>query len=173
MKRQFENSRRLKRVRNFIFSIIDWFYPPFQRILPLKTFRYAVCGGSVALLNLVAFFIANQCLFPNEIVWDFGPFQLHSYIAAFITALMVSFPIGFLLNRYVVFRTSTIKGRYQLFRYGVMTGINIMLNYLLLHLFVQTFRFWPTPSQAIITGILAVLSYFAQNYFSFQERKTA
>lgn len=171
MKQQFENSTSLKRIRDFIFGVIDVFYPPFQKFLPLKTFRYAACGGSVALLNLIVFFLSNQWLFPNEIVWEFSGFELHSYIAAFITALCISFPIGFILNRYVVFRTSTIKGRHQLFRYGIMTGVNIMLNYLLLHLFVQIFKLWPTPSQAMITVILAVLSYFAQNYFSFQEKK--
>lgn len=101
-----------------------------------------------------------------------GFFHMQYYIVSFFIAFAISFPIGFLLNKYIVFQTSNLKGRVQLFRYAIMTGLNIFLNYALLHLFVGVWDFWSTPSQAAITVILAVLSYFAQNFFSFREKKT-
>ncbi len=168
---KLRESRKLNWARNTLFSIIDFFYPPFQRFFPLKTFRYAACGGSVAILNLIIFAFANNFIIEKDTTLDLGFIQMQSYTAAFVIALCISFPIGFLLNRYVVFQTSTLRGRVQLFRYASMTGLNIFLNYVLLHLFVGFLGFWATPSQAATTILLAVLSYFAQNYFSFKEQK--
>ena len=33
-------------MRKKIIAFIDFFYPPFKKIMPEQTFRYAVCGGS-------------------------------------------------------------------------------------------------------------------------------
>jgi len=96
---------------------------------------------------------------------------MQQYTAAFIIALFISFPVGFALNKYVVFQQSHLKGRIQLFRYATMTIINIFLNWALLHFFAGFCGFWNTPSQALTTVILAVLSYFAQMYFSFRTKK--
>lgn len=169
---KLRESRKLNKARSIVFNVIDFFYPPFQSIMPLKTFRYAACGGGVALLNLVVFAIANNFIVEKNSRIDLGFIEMQSYTAAFIIALCVSFPIGFLLNRYIVFQTSTLRGRVQLFRYASMTGLNIFLNYTLLHFFVGLLGFWATPSQAVTTVLLAVLSYFVQNYFSFKEQKS-
>lgn len=167
MRERLENSRTLNKIRMIIFGVIDFFYPPFKRFLPLKTFRYGACGGGVALLNLFVFwFSINYIVEKNEKI-DFGIFKMTPYIASFIIALLVSFPIGFLLNKYIVFQTSSLRGRIQLVRYASITGLNIFLNYALLHVLIGIWHFWPTPSQALTTVILAVLSYFVQNYFSF------
>ncbi len=145
--------------------------------MPIQTFRYAACGGGTALLNLIVFFIANNFLLPGQVSYILdlpiiGIIKMQHYTAAFIIALVVSFPIGFALNKYVVFQQSHLKGRVQLFRYGVMTGLNIFLNWALLHFFAGMLGFWNTPSQALTTAILAILSYFAQTHFSFRSKKT-
>lgn len=167
MKEQLRNSKTLNKIRSIIFSFIDFFYPPFKKILPLKTFRYAACGGSTALLNLFVFWFSITFIVDKNEKLDFGLFQMTPYIASFIIALLVSFPVGFLLNKYIVFQTSSLRGRVQLIRYGTMTALNIFLNYALLHLFIGIWHFWPTPSMAVTTILLAILSYFAQNHFSF------
>lgn len=177
MKQLLYNSKRLRAFRNFVFQCIDFFYPPFKNLLPLQTFRYAACGGGVAFLNLIVFFIANNYILPPQkefnLGWDFIGFNvMQHYTAAFIISLCVSFPVGFILNKYVVFQQSHLKGRVQLFRYGVMTAINIFLNWVLLHFFAGMLGFWNTPSQALTTAILAILSYFAQTHFSFRSKKT-
>lgn len=139
--------------------------------MPLKTFRYAACGGGVALLNILVFAIAHNFIVDKEQALDLGFMQMKPHTASFVIALCVSFPIGFLLNRYVVFQTSTNRGRVQLFRYAAVSGLNIFLTWALLRFFVDILGFWPTIAQMSITVILAVLSYFAQNHYSFKEKK--
>ena len=177
VKERLRRSRTLRKLRSVVLGFIDFFYPPFRKYLPLQTFRYAACGGGTALLNLVAFFIANNYILPPEetyrLKWHIIGFDtMEHYTAAFIISLCISFPVGFALNKYVVFQQSHLRGRVQLFRYAVMTGLNIFLNWALLHFFAGVLGFWNTPSQALTTGILAVLSYFAQTHFSFRSRKT-
>ena len=38
-----------KRFEKLLTTVIDFFYPPFRRFMPLELFRYGCCGG----LNLV------------------------------------------------------------------------------------------------------------------------
>ncbi|MBX9450212.1 MAG: GtrA family protein [Taibaiella sp.] len=171
MKEKLKQSRTLKSIRRAIFSMVDFFYPPFKRWIPLKTFRYAFCGGSVALLNLLVVAFSNQFIMDERAPVDIGILRMQYYTVSFIIAFCVSFPVGFILNKYIVFQASNLKGRVQLFRYFSMNMLNILLNYLLLHLFVGIWGFWPTPSQAAITLLLAILSYFVQNFFSFREKK--
>jgi len=95
---------------------------------------------------------------------------MNRYIAAFAFSLAITFPIGFVMNKFVVFQASHLKGRVQLFRYALIAALNILFNYLLLHFFAGFCGFWATPSQALTTIILAVVSYFAQNYFTFRSK---
>ncbi len=156
-----------QKIRDFILKIIDFFYPPFAKIIGLQTFRYAACGGSNALLNLIVFFISYNYVFSTEIL-RLHNFAVTKYIAAYLVALAISFPVGFCLNKFVVFRQSNLQGRVQFFRYAALTVTNIFSDYLLLHLLVGYFGFWATPSQAFIIVILSLFSYFYQTYFSFK-----
>lgn len=155
------------RSKNIIISIIDFFYFPIFRFMPLKTFRYAVCGGSNAAFNLFMYFLGYNFIFTDTTI-DMGFIHMNRYIAAFVFALAFSFPVGFILNKYVVFPTSDLKGRIQLFRYALMTVFSITLNYFLLHFFAGFCGFWATPSQALTTIIISVVSYFCQSYFTFR-----
>lgn len=162
----------LGRSKNLIIQVIDFFYfPVLHKYIPVQTFRYAVCGGSNAVFNLLMFYVGNNYIFTDEVI-NCGPITMTRYIAAFIFALLFSFPVGFILNKFVVFQQSHLKGRIQLFRYGMIAIFSIVANYLLLHFFAGYLGFWATPSQALTTVILAVTSYFAQMYFSFRTKKT-
>lgn len=173
MKERLRQSKTLQGTRRLIFAVVDFFHPPFRKFLPLKTFRYAFCGGSVALLNLLVVGFCNQFVFTDRQPISIANFQMQYYTVSFIIGFLISFPVGFILNKYIVFQTSNLKGRVQLFRYFSIAILNIILNYLLLHLFVGVWDFWPTVSQAVITVILALFSYFMQNFFSFREQKPA
>ncbi|WP_199139590.1 GtrA family protein [Pedobacter sp. ASV12] len=157
----------MQRVRDFILSFIDFFYPPFRRLIGIQTFRYAFCGGSNALLNLLVFSVSYNFLFTDKVIYVLG-FAISRYIAAYLLALSISFPIGFCLNKYVVFQSSNLLGHVQFVRYASLTVTNIFLDYFLLHLLVGYFGFWATPSQAIIIVVLSLFSYFCQTYFSFK-----
>jgi len=150
-----------------ILNIIDFFYPPFKEKIGIQTFRYAVCGGSNALLNLTIFYIAYNFIFLKETV-HFSHLAVTRYIAAYLVALSITFPMGFCLNKYVVFQASNLKSEVQLIRYASLTLTNIILDYSLLHLLVGYCKLWATPSQAFIIVILSLFSYFFQTFFSFK-----
>jgi putative flippase GtrA len=80
----------------------------------------------------------------------------------------ITFPIGFLLNRYVVFQGSVIAGRVQFFRYGITVIVSILLNYMFLKLFVEGLKLYPTIAKILTTFIVVGFSYISQSYFTFK-----
>ncbi|KIO76965.1 hypothetical protein TH53_12185 [Pedobacter lusitanus] len=155
-------------LKNPLIKLIDFFYPPFSKFLPIKTFRYGVTGGSNALLNLTIFYLSyNFILFGQDL--KIGSLTITSYIAADLMALSVSFPVGFMLNKYLVFQQHG-RGVQQLILYGVVTVSSLLMNYGLLHLLVGYWGLWATPSQAFIIVLMSAFSYFFQSYVTFRER---
>lgn len=153
-----------------IINFIDLFYPPFKRLMPLQTFRYAACGGGNTLLALTVFFVFHEYVFKGK-VFDFGFYAFKPYNAALMVSFWVSFTVGFLLMKYVVFLESNLKGRIQLFRYFITFTFNLCLNYLLLKLFVEKLSLKAMPSQIITTCIIVAISYISQKHFSFKAAK--
>ena len=158
-----QRSRMTQRIEQFI----DFFYPPFSRLMNRMTFRYAACGGANTLFDIFLFFISYNFIFDKQIVHL--PFvSISPYIAAFMLSFCVTFPIGFLLNRYVVFQGSVIAGRIQLFRYGVTVIVSILLNYLFLKIFIEGLGMYPTVAKILTTFIVVGFSYLSQSYFTFK-----
>src|SRR5690606_11852209 len=89
-------------------------------------------------------------------------------IAALVIESFITFLIGFILNKYLVFTQSNLKGRVQLFRYASVVLTNILLNYAFLKVLVEAFSFYPTIAKVVTTAILAIFSYFSQKHFSFK-----
>ena len=85
--------------------------------------------------------------------------------------LLFLFFVGFLLNKYVVFTTSNLRGRIQLFRYFISFFVNLVINYFLLKLFVEILKWEPFLSQVLTTVIIVTISYLTQKHFSFKEIK--
>jgi putative flippase GtrA len=152
-----------------ILKMVDFFYPPFKKMMPLQTFRYAACGGSNTLLNIVIFFISYNFIFAKHIFY-FQSFAISPHIAAYITAFLITFPTGFYLSLFVVFPESHLRKRVQLFRYFLVVIVCIFLNYFLLKLFVDQFGWYPTLSQILITVLIIAFSYFSQRHFSFRKK---
>lgn len=161
-------------MRKSLLSIIDFFYPPFSRWLSLHTFRYIVSGGATAASGIVVYYIAYNWILHQKNVHlsvPMLPTMITAPVAALIIESLITFCIGFVLNKYLVFTKSNLKGRIQLFRYGSVVVTNILLNYAMLKVLVEAFGFYPTVSKVIITMVLAVFSYFSQKHFSFKVRK--
>lgn len=156
-------------VKNFIVQLIDVFYPPFRRIIPLQTFRYIACGGFNTALGLLVYYIALYFVFENENV-DLGFFVFKPHNAALFVSFLVSFTVGFLLNKFVVFTKSNLDSRIQLFRYFLSFVINLVANYFLLKLFVEYLHWEPFVSQVLTTIIVVSFSYLTQHHFSFKVR---
>lgn len=153
-----------------IIAFIDFFYPPFRRFMPEQTFRYAACGGANTVLGLILFKILLVYVFKLENV-DLGFYTLKPHNAALFISFCVNFLVGFILMKYVVFVDSNLRGRIQLFRYGLSFLINLALNYFILRLFVEVFGWWPFLSQCLTTVIIVTISYLSQKHFSFKAKK--
>lgn len=150
-----------------IIRFIDFFYPPFRKVMPLQTFRYAVCGGSNTFLDIVIYFVSYNFILKKQILYT--PLGAVSpYIAAFIMSFAISFPTGFYLNRHVVFPGSTLRGRVQLWRYFVLVVICILLNYIFIKVFVEQFHIYPTIAKILTTVVVVSFSYLTQKKFTFR-----
>lgn len=157
------------KVRKFILRSIDFFYPLFQRIFSLQTFRYAAAGGINTALDIALFSFSYNFIFKNKpLVLSFITISPH--IAALLSALCISLPSGFYLNRYVVFQASGLKKRHQLMRYLVVVSFCIVLNYIFLKLFVEIFHWYPTPSKIVTTVLVVIFSYSIQTFYFFKAK---
>jgi len=159
----------LLNMRKRLLSLIDFFYPPFSRWLSLHTFRYLASGGTTLAIGIVVYYIAYNFILKQQDV-RIASLLVTAPIAALAIESIITFIIGFILNKYLVFTKSNLKGRVQLFRYGSVVVTNILLNYAFIKVLVEAFGFYPTISKIVTSMILAVFSYFSQKHFSFKTR---
>ncbi len=139
--------------------------------MPLQTFRYAVCGGTNTLLDIFIYFISFHFILKKNILYT--PIAAISpHIAAFMIAFVVSFPLGYLLNRYIVFTGSSLRGRIQFMRYFLLVLVCILLNYVFIKFFVEQLGIFPTVSKIFTTVIVISFSYFTQKYFTFKVERS-
>jgi len=164
--------QQLRKVRDLILRVADFFYPPFTRFMPKHTFRYLACGSTNTLLDIVLYYCAYHYLLKGEEVNFFGLVNISPHIMAFICGFVITFPISFILSKYIVFPESELRGRIQFFRYAILVAIMISMNYFLLKLFVEVFHFYPTIAKIVTTVIVAVFSYISQKNFSFKMDKS-
>lgn len=151
-------------------KILDFFYPWFDKLFDRTTFRYAACGGMNTLFDIFLFFlIYNYVLDKQFVVFPFITVSPH--IASFLLSFCISFPTGFLLMRFVVFQSSYLRGRIQLFRYFLTVCISLLLNYIFLKLLVEELKLYPTVSKIITTFFVVGFSYVSQRNFSFKTEK--
>ncbi|RYG53423.1 MAG: GtrA family protein [Chitinophagaceae bacterium] len=154
-------------MKDSITSVVDIAYPLFRRFMPLQTYRYAFCGGANAAFGLFTYFIGYRFLFAGRI-FDMGFFAFKPHIAALFLSSTITFFIGFLLNRYVVFTSSYLRGRIQLFRYFLSFAFNLVFNYLMLKLLVEIFHMDAVLSQVITIILVIGISYLTQKHFTFR-----
>lgn len=151
----------------FVERFVLWFYPPFRKLLPEQTFKYAATGGMNTALDIFLYFIFYNFVLEKQIV-DLGVYAISPHIAAFLMSFTFTFPIGFLLAKFISFPGSYLRKRIQLLRYGMSVMGSILLNYFFLKLFVEQFLWYPTPSKVATTVIVIIFSYTAQKYFTFK-----
>lgn len=159
--------KQMHTAKDLILPLIDFFYPPFRRLMNLQTFRYAASGGGNVLLGFLVYFISfRYILQENDLHFGFYAFKAH--VAALFLSFCITFPVGFFMSKYVVFSDSKIKGKIQLFRYFMICMFNLALNYILLKIFVERFYVYPVLAQVLTTAIVIIFSYLAQRHFSFK-----
>lgn len=158
-------------MRKNIIAFIDFFYPPFRRFMPLQTFRYAVCGGGNTIFDIALFYISFNFILHQKIL-NLGFIALKPYNAALGMAFCITFPLGFLLNKYIVFNESYLRSHVQLFRYVLIVAANLFLNYAIINVSVQYMHFYPTIAKVFATVIIVTFSYLSQKHFTFKTSNT-
>ena len=172
---------------NWIIRFIDKFHFVFKWIMPLKTYRYAVCGGSNFIFDTLLFFYCHNYFFQKQ-DFNLGLFVLgtEKYVSfqkeyfdlsllVFTSSdrsLLLVYPItlisGFLLNKYITFTTSNLKSLVQLKRYIMVSIGSLFIVYLLMKVFVDVIGIYPTPAKILTTILAVIYSYILQNKFSFK-----
>jgi putative flippase GtrA len=170
----FNNIRKLfTLIGECIRRIIDFFYPPFRHWFSCQFFRYGVCGVSNMVFDWVLYFLAYNFLFGKQVVDVFGFVAISPKIAALLVTFPITLMTGFLLQKYVTFSASQLRGGVQLVRYISVVAFNLLINFLGLKFFVEILGFWATPSKMLVSIICAVVSYLCQKHFTFRELKNA
>jgi putative flippase GtrA len=152
---------------NIIIRFIDAFYFIFQKFMPLKSYRYAVCGGSNLIFDTVLYFVFYNFIFSKENV-NMYFFVLSPHIASLFFVFPITFVTGFLLNRHITFPHSYLLPRVQFFRYLIVGLGAIIISYCALKFLVDYLKFYPTPSRFITIIFSVIYSYILQNKFSFK-----
>jgi putative flippase GtrA len=148
-------------------KILDFFYPLFSKIFDKTTFRYAACGGTNTVFDILLFFVSyNYVLHKQNFV--LSSIVLTPHIGAFLLAFLISFPTGFLLMRYVVFQETAVKKTAQLLKYFLVVIGCILLNYVFLKLFVDYLGWFATPAKIVTTFFVVIFSYTSQKNFTFK-----
>lgn len=150
-----------------ISALVDFFYPPFRKYMSIQLFRYGVTGAANLVFDWVLYFILYNFVIQHQLV-HLGIVTLSPHIAALVFTFPVSFMTGFLLQKYVTFTASDLRGRVQLVRYGTVVAANLALNYFGLKLFVDFFGWWASPSKMVVTLLATGVSYISQKKYTFK-----
>ncbi|MBL7966641.1 MAG: GtrA family protein [Prolixibacteraceae bacterium] len=154
-------------LRQLIIQIIDFFYVPFRKFIPLETFRYAATGGFNTVFDIFLYFVCYNFILDKKII-DLQIVSISPHIAAFLIVFPITFMTGFLFAKYITFTSSDIRGRIQLMRYVISVSGSIFLNYVFLKILVEFGGLWPTLSKIITTAIVVIYSYFVQKFYTFK-----
>ncbi len=155
------------KMKDQLIRLIDAFYFLFKRFMPLKTYRYAVCGGSNLVFDTVLYFLFYNFIFAKQNV-DLIFVVLSPHIASLFFVFPITFITGFLLNKFITFQDSQLPWKVQFFRYLIVGMGALLLAYLVMKLLVDGLGFYPTPSRFLTILITATYSYILQNKFSFR-----
>ena len=138
----------------------------------LKTFRYAACGGGNMVIGFLVFTAIFHFVTQQQTV-DIGLLSFKPHSFALFCSSVVTFIVGFLLNKFVVFTTSNLRSRVQVFRYFVACLSSFCINYFLLNAFVLYLHIYAIVAQVIVTIIVVTISFFMQQYFTFRVKQQA
>ncbi len=157
----------LQKTGDAIRKIVDFFYPPFRKYMPIEFFRYGVTGAANLVFDWILYFSFFHFVLQKQMLY-LGIVTLSSHIAALALSFPISFLSGFLLQKYVTFNSSLLGGKKQIVRYGLVVLVNLMINYFGLKLLVDGFSWFPTPSKMLITSVAVFISYISQKKFTFR-----
>ncbi|MDR0574804.1 MAG: GtrA family protein [Tannerella sp.] len=135
--------------------------------MPIQLYRYGVCGAANIVFDWFLYFSVYNYVFKDKL-FNLGFVALSPHIATLIITFPFATGSGFLLQKYVTFTASNLRGKVQLVRYLLVVSANLLINYVGLKILVDGLEFYPTPSKMIITVITVICSYIGQKKFTFK-----
>ena len=150
---------------------IDFFYPPFRKLMTLQFFRYGITGSANLVFDWVLYFLVYNFVLRKKML-DLGVVTLSSHIGALAIKVPIVLLSGFLLQKYVTFTSSGLKAGVQLFRYSIVFFVNLCISYFGMKLLVDGFSLYPSPSNIIISILTVFISYFSQKLYTFKASDT-
>lgn len=136
--------------------------------MPLQTFRYAACGGGNTILDYTLYVVIYEIILKKLPVHITNTFIPKAEYVALFSGFFITFPIGFYLNRYVVFQEARASRKIQLIKYFMVVMFCLVLNYGFMKFFVETLN-WDAKLSKLLTTVFVVLfSYMAQKHFTFK-----
>lgn len=154
---------------NLIRKILDVFFPLVSRVFDRTTYYYAACGTGNLVLSWFLFFLFFQFVFQKKIFYvNLIDYSISAYTLSSFLCFIIAFCNGFLLMKYVVFTQSELKGRIQLFRYGLSSLITWFASWLILKILIEILQFYPSIANVISSCIVVVISYLLQKKFTFK-----
>lgn len=155
---------------NYLIRFIDSFYFIFKRVMPLKTYRYAVCGGTNLILDTILYFVFYHFVFEKQDV-DVYFTILSSHIASLFFVFPITLITGFLMNKFITFTDSDLPWKTQFFRYFQVGISGLFVSYVTMKILVDFIGFYPTPSRFITIVVAVTYSYIMQSKYSFRAGK--
>jgi len=138
--------------------MMHWFWRTILRIWNHEALRYLVVGGANTAFAYGVFAICYHVLAPH----------IH-YMIVLVCSTVLNITVAYLNYKFVVFRTKGNYLREYLRFYGVY-AVPIGLGFLLFPLGVEVLHLNAYVTQAVITVITVVLSYFGHKNVSFKRR---
>jgi len=159
-------------IGSWIRGIVDFFYPPFRKYMSLQFFRYGATGSANLVFDWIMYFLIFNFALQKQML-DLGFVTLGSHIATLAIKFPIVFFSGFLLQKYVTFTLSELRGHVQLYRYLFVVLINLIINYIGLKLLVEIVSIYPSVSNIIVSTFTVFVSYFFQNKYTFKAPKNS
>ena len=158
-----------------IHKVLDFFYPLFRKLFDKQTYYYASCGVGNLVLSWVLFFVFFNLLLNKRVLYidaynvlGIQEIAISAYTFSAFLCFLISFILGFLLMKYVVFTSSKLKGRIQLFRYGLSALVSSFLSWILLKIQIDYLSIYPSFANVFSSATVVIVSYLIQRNFTFR-----
>lgn len=133
----------------------------FSAIVPLRyqqVVRYLIAGGTAAATDIILLFVFTSILD----IW---------YLISTVLAFLIAFVVSFLLQKYWTFTDgANAAWKSQAIKYLAITSTNLGLNTLLMYVSVDFLHLHYLLAQIIVSGLIAVESYFIYQIFVFKKK---
>ena len=150
-----------------IIQVVDALYiKPLHGLVSRYLFAYGLCDGVNMTLDIIWYFVIYRFIVAERFI-NLGFVVVSPHIASLLLVFPITFFTGFWLNRNVAFRATKVGSQKQLFRYALSVVGSILINYVCMKLFVESFNIWPTPSKMLTTIISVCYSYLMARYVTF------